>query len=126
VRFATLLDGPLVQRPPAQFGLLGGHSGIGPNSALSIGVAIATYVQARPTIRINILIARFMVFSFTVRSSWEEASQGGGIIQASVTASSVFCTRIAAIQVFNRLIIKVLDEILLGAVRDLAGKRCGR
>jgi hypothetical protein len=30
---------------------------------LSIGVAIATYVQAKPTIRINILTARFMVFS---------------------------------------------------------------
>jgi hypothetical protein len=46
-----------------QLGLLGGHSGIGPNSALSIGVAIATYVHAKPTIRINILTARFMVFS---------------------------------------------------------------
>jgi len=48
---------------PAQFGLLGGHSGIGPSSACSIGVAIATYVQAKPAIRINILTARFMVFS---------------------------------------------------------------
>jgi hypothetical protein len=103
VRFATLLNGPLIQRPPAQFGLLGGHSGIGPNSALSIGVAIATYVQARPTIRINILIARFMVFSFTVRSSWEEASQGGGIIQASVTSSRVFCTRDAALSDFESI-----------------------
>jgi hypothetical protein len=46
-----------------QSGLRGLHSGIGPSSALSIGVAIATYVQAKPTIRINILTARFMVFS---------------------------------------------------------------
>ena len=46
-----------------QLGLAGLHSGIGPSSALSIGVAIATYVQAKPTIRINILTARFMVFS---------------------------------------------------------------
>jgi hypothetical protein len=44
-------------------GLFGLHNGIGPSSALSIGVAIATYVQAKPTIRINILTARFMVFS---------------------------------------------------------------
>jgi len=93
-------------RPPAQLGLLGGHSGIGPSSALSIGVAIATYVQANPTIRINILIARFMVFSFTVRSSWEEASQGGGIIQAAALPSSLFCwtgTPIARIQSINYL-----------------------
>jgi hypothetical protein len=46
-----------------QFGLLGLHNGIGPSSAFRIGVAIATYVQAKPTIRINILTARFMVFS---------------------------------------------------------------
>jgi hypothetical protein len=46
-----------------QLGLAGLHSGIGPSSALSIGVAIATYVQAKPTIRINILTARFMVCS---------------------------------------------------------------
>src|SRR6185437_11916575 len=46
-----------------QLGLAGLHSGIGPSSALSIGVAIATYVQAKPTIRINILTARFMVSS---------------------------------------------------------------
>jgi hypothetical protein len=46
-----------------QFGLAGLHSGIGPSSAFRIGVAIATYVQAKPTIRINILTARFMVFS---------------------------------------------------------------
>ena len=46
-----------------QLGLAGLHSGIGPSSALSIGVAIATYVQAKPAIRINILTARFMVFS---------------------------------------------------------------
>ena len=54
-----------------QFGLLGGHNGIGPSSALSIGVAIATYVQAKPTIRINILTARFMVVLLTLRSPWE-------------------------------------------------------
>jgi hypothetical protein len=55
-----------------QFGLLGGHSGAGPNSALSIGVAIATYVQAKPTIRINILTARFILGSpYLVRSPWE-------------------------------------------------------
>jgi hypothetical protein len=41
------------------FGL---HMGIGPPSkACSIGVAIATYVPTRPTIRNNILIARFIV-----------------------------------------------------------------
>ena len=51
------------------------HNGIGPSSALSIGVAIATYVQAKPTIRINILTARFMVILLTLRSSWEETSR---------------------------------------------------
>ena len=40
------------------FGL---HVGIGPPSGVGIiGAATATYVQARPTIRNNILIARFM------------------------------------------------------------------
>ena len=57
----SLLLIPLVYRFE-QLGLAGLHSGIGPSSALSIGVAIATYVQAKPTIRINILTARFMDF----------------------------------------------------------------
>ena len=73
-----------------QFGLLGGHSGIGPSSALSIGVAIATYVQAKPTIRINILTARFMVILLTVRGPWEWQPHGGGIIQGMVFQSRHF------------------------------------
>jgi hypothetical protein len=72
-----------------QLGLAGLHSGIGPSSALSIGVAIATYVQAKPTIRINILTARFMVFSLR----WETPGRKprrGGIIQRSRGPSSLF------------------------------------
>ena len=68
---------------------LGLHSGIGPSSALSIGVAIATYVQAKPTIRINILTARFMVFSLRCEAPGRKP-HGGGIIQKSDRASSLF------------------------------------
>ena len=68
-----------------QFGLLGGHNGIGPSSALSIGVAIATYVQAKPTIRINILTARFMVVLLTVRSPWERNLTCADYTEASQT-----------------------------------------
>jgi hypothetical protein len=53
-------------RPPPQFGLLGGHRGAGPSSAFKIGVAIATYVAAKPTIRINILTARCMLVLLTL------------------------------------------------------------
>lgn len=50
----------LLQRP----GSLGLQSGIGPFSA-NVGAAIVTYAQPKPTIRINILTACFMVcFSF--------------------------------------------------------------
>ena len=76
-----------------QFGLAGLHSGIGPSSALSIGVAIATYVQAKPTIRINILTARFMVFLLTVRGPWEREPHGGGIIQGRSEECSACATR---------------------------------
>jgi hypothetical protein len=72
-----------------QLGLAGLHSGIGPSSALSIGVAIATYVQAKPTIRINILTARFMVFSLRCEAPGRKP-HGGGIIQKTVRASSLF------------------------------------
>ncbi len=72
-----------------QLGLAGLHSGIGPSSALSIGVAIATYVQAKPTIRINILTARFMVFSLPCEAPGRKP-HGGGIIQKSDRASSLF------------------------------------
>ena len=72
-----------------QLGLAGLHSGIGPSSALSIGVAIATYVQAKPTIRINILTARFMVFSLRCEAPGRKP-HGGGIIQKSNRASSLF------------------------------------
>jgi hypothetical protein len=72
-----------------QLGLAGLHSGIGPSSALSIGVAIATYVQAKPTIRINILTARFMVFSLRCEAPGRKP-HGGGIIQKSTGSSTVF------------------------------------
>ena len=72
-----------------QFGLLGGHNGIGPSSALSIGVAIATYVQAKPTIRINILTARFMVFSLRCETPGRKP-RGCGIIQKPAGPSTVF------------------------------------
>ena len=72
-----------------QLGLAGLHSGIGPSSALSIGVAIATYVQAKPTIRINILTARFMVFSLRCEAPGRKP-HGGGIIQKTDRASSLF------------------------------------
>lgn len=70
-------------------GFLGLHSGIGPSSALSIGVAIATYVQAKPTIRINILTARFMVFSLRCEAPGRKP-HGGGIIQKTLHSSSLF------------------------------------
>ena len=85
-----------------QFGLLGGHSGIGPSSALSIGVAIATYVQAKPTIRINILTARFMVFSLRCDAPGRKP-RGGGIIQATGSQSRVFSRSAALIARTNRL-----------------------
>jgi hypothetical protein len=72
-----------------QLGLAGLHSGIGPSSALSIGVAIATYVQAKPTIRINILTARFMVFSLRCEAPGRKP-HGGGIIQKRNRPSSLF------------------------------------
>src|SRR6476646_6898215 len=75
-----------------QLGLAGLHSGIGPSSALSIGVAIATYVQAKPTIRINILTARFMVFSLRCEAPGRKP-HGGGIIQKTDRASSPFYRR---------------------------------
>jgi hypothetical protein len=44
-----------------QFAFFGLHNGIGPPSGAGIiGAATATYVQTKPTIRNNILIARFM------------------------------------------------------------------
>ena len=67
------------------------HSGIGPSSALSIGVAIATYVQAKPTIRINILTARFMVFSLRCETPGRKP-RGCGIIQGTDRPSSLFPT----------------------------------
>src|SRR5216684_4698934 len=82
-----------------QCGLLGGHNGIGPNSALSIGVAIATYAQAKPTIRINILTARFMVFSLRCETPGRKP-RGCGIIQGSRRPSSLF------------------SSVALGAARD--------
>src|SRR5216684_9301018 len=75
-----------------QCGLLGGHNGIGPNSALSIGVAIATYAQAKPTIRINILTARFMVFSLRCEvpgsgtSRWRHYTDRAQTVQAFLNA----------------------------------------
>src|SRR6266571_2807012 len=42
-----------------------------PSAAANIGVATATYVQAKPTIRINILTARFMDCSPCVQVPWE-------------------------------------------------------
>lgn len=84
----SLLLIPLVYRFE-QLGLAGLHSGIGPSSALSIGVAIATYVQAKPTIRINILTARFMVFSLRCETPGRKP-RGGGIIQKRNRASSLF------------------------------------
>jgi hypothetical protein len=72
-----------------QLGLYGLHVGIGPSSALSIGVAIATYVQAKPTIRINILTARFMVFSLRCEAPGRKP-HGGGIIQAAASESRIF------------------------------------
>ena len=72
-----------------QFGFAGLHSGIGPSSALSIGVAIATYVQAKPTIRINILTARFMVFSLRCEAPGRKP-HGCGIIQKRNRPSSLF------------------------------------
>ena len=74
-----------------QLGLAGLHSGIGPSSALSIGVAIATYVQAKPTIRINILTARFMVFSLRCETPGRK-TRGCGIIQKRNRASTLFCS----------------------------------
>src|SRR5258708_26995378 len=50
------------------FGL---HSMMPPSDAANIGVATATYVQAKPTIRINILTARFMDCSPCVQVPWE-------------------------------------------------------
>jgi len=89
---ARLINSPLLI-PLAyrfeQLGLAGLHSGIGPSSALSIGVAIATYVQAKPTIRINILTARFMVFSLRCETPGRKP-RGGGIIQKSIRPSSLF------------------------------------
>ncbi len=72
-----------------QFGFFGLHSGIGPSSALSIGAAIATYVQANPTIRINMLTARFMVFSLRCEVPGRKP-HGGGIIQKTDPQSSLF------------------------------------
>jgi len=44
-----------------QFCFLGLHNGIGPPSrTATIGAATATYVQTNPTIRNNILTARFI------------------------------------------------------------------
>jgi hypothetical protein len=74
-----------------QLGLAGLHSGIGPSSALSIGVAIATYVQAKPTIRINILTARFMVFSLRCEIPGRKP-RGCGIIQKRNRPSTLFCS----------------------------------
>jgi hypothetical protein len=38
----------------------------------------------------------------------------------------VFCRQLREFQLLNRLIIKVLDEMLAGGVRDRADKRGGR
>jgi len=85
--------------------LFGLHSGIGPSSALSIGVAIATYVQAKPTIRINILTARFMVFSLRSKVPGRKP-HSGGIIQTNHRQSSLFsnaegCARIQSCDLFK-------------------------
>ena len=75
--------------------MFGLHNGIGPSSALSIGVAIATYVQAKPTIRINILTARFMVVLLTLRSSWEETSRLRNYTEAHTRVQSFLNTPLA-------------------------------
>lgn len=62
--------------------VLGGHVGMGPPSGVgSIGVATATYVHTKPSIRINILTARFMVVSPCVWVPWERVPTRPSIIQ---------------------------------------------
>ena len=47
---------------------------MGPTSAEVIGAAIVIYALARPTIRINILTACFMVCISSMRIPWERES----------------------------------------------------
>ena len=77
-----------------QLGLAGLHVGLGPRSALRFGAAIAIYVQAKPTIRINILTARFMVFSLRCEAPGRKP-HGGGIIQGTASLSRLFSWTVA-------------------------------
>jgi hypothetical protein len=54
--------------------------GMGPTSAEVIGAAIVIYALARPTIRINILTACFMVCISSMRIPWERESSWPRII----------------------------------------------
>ena len=66
------------------------HVGIGPPSgAGSIGAAAAKYVPNKPTIRINILIARCMDCSPCVRASWERKPSRAGIIPPLASFSAL-------------------------------------
>lgn len=66
-----------------QLWFLGLHHGIGPPSGAGIiGAATATYVQAKPTSRNNILTARFMSYLLALRSPWERESECARIIMA--------------------------------------------
>jgi hypothetical protein len=98
-----------------QLGLAGLHSGIGPSSALSIGVAIATYVQAKPTIRINILTARFMVFSLRCETPGRKP-RGCGIIQKRIRPSSVFSAAVGAEAEISLFETKVGCAVALGNI----------
>jgi hypothetical protein len=65
--------------------LEGLHNGIGPPSNEgTIGAATATYVQTNPTIRNNILTARFMDCSPCVRVPWERVPSRHGIITETI------------------------------------------
>jgi hypothetical protein len=69
-------------REDEQFGVFGGHSSMGPPSAAGTGwTAAATNVPTSPTIRIDILIARFMGSSpIRVEFSRRKAFSRTGII----------------------------------------------
>jgi len=78
--------------------VLGLHNGIGPPSACRIGVATKTYVQAKPTIRITILTARFMgMFSLLCGSPGSGNPHGAELYSApemSLLFSLQCCLRI--------------------------------